>query len=180
LDWRSSLSNVEVPLEIMGHPIAERRARARAMLAVVGLRGFEDRYPWQLSGGMQQRVAIARALVYQPPVLLMDEPFGALDAITRENLQIELTDLWSRTDATVFFITHSIAEAVFLSDRVAIMTPRPGQIRDIVRIPLARPRDKATRRSFAFFELVDEVRSRLEASGDLDSGSRSMDADLEG
>lgn len=162
LDWRTTLSNVALPLEIMGVASPEREARSRDALALVGLSSFESRYPWQLSGGMQQRVAIARALVYHPTLLLMDEPFGALDAITRDALQVELSSLLDRTSATVVFITHSIPEAVFLSDRVAVMTPRPGKILEVVDVQLPRPRVKDTRGTRPFFDLVQGVRGLLE------------------
>lgn len=162
LDWRTTLSNVALPLEIMGVASPEREARSRDALALVGLSSFESRYPWQLSGGMQQRVAIARALVYHPTLLLMDEPFGALDAITRDALQVELSSLLDRTSATVVFITHSIPEAVFLSDRVAVMTPRPGKILEVVDVQLPRPRVKDTRGTRLFFDLVQGVRGLLE------------------
>jgi NitT/TauT family transport system ATP-binding protein len=162
LDWRTAIGNVMLPLEIIGSRLSERRNQAFQALELVGLSGFEHRYPWQLSGGMQQRVAIARALVLRPSLLLMDEPFGALDALTREALQAELTNLWNDLDATVMFITHSIPEAVFLSDRVAVMSSRPGRIQDIIEIPLARPRTNETRTIYEFFDLVQKVRACLE------------------
>jgi NitT/TauT family transport system ATP-binding protein len=160
-DWRTVQRNVELPLEIMGVAQQERARRASEMLALVGLSDFWRAYPWQLSGGMQQRVAIARALVFQPSILLMDEPFGALDEITRERLQQELLAIWARTNATVIFVTHSIPEAVFLSDRVVVMSPRPGRIQSIVPIDLPRPRDIVTRELPRFFELATEVREQL-------------------
>jgi NitT/TauT family transport system ATP-binding protein len=160
-EWRTVQRNVELPLEVMGVPKGERADRAAEMLRLVGLRDFARAYPWQLSGGMQQRVAIARALVFAPSILLMDEPFGALDEITRERMQQELLHLWARTSATVIFVTHSIPEAVFLSDRVVIMSPRPGRIDSIVAIDLPRPRDVATRESARFFELATAVREKL-------------------
>ncbi|MFL5806594.1 MAG: ABC transporter ATP-binding protein, partial [Roseiflexaceae bacterium] len=135
-DWRTVRKNVELPLEVMGRDRAPRRERVSAMLQLVGLQDFGDAYPWQLSGGMQQRVSIARALAFAPSILLMDEPFGALDEITRERMQAELLRIWgdAATDTTVIFVTHSIHEAVFLSDRVVIMSPRPGRIERIVPI----------------------------------------------
>ncbi len=165
-DWRSVQKNVELPLEVMGRAPADRHARAHAMLKLVGLQDFGDSYPWQLSGGMQQRVSIARALAFAPSILLMDEPFGALDEITRERMQAELLSIWggAETDTTVIFVTHSIPEAVFLSDRVVVMSPRPGRIENVVTINLPRPRDIVTRESPRFFELVTEVRESLRES----------------
>jgi NitT/TauT family transport system ATP-binding protein len=165
-DWRSVRKNVELPLEVMGREADARRERAQAMLRLVGLQDFGDAYPWQLSGGMQQRVSIARALSFAPSILLMDEPFGALDEITRERMQAELLTIWggAETDTTVIFVTHSIPEAVFLSDRVVVMSPRPGRIERVVTIDLPRPRDIATRESPRFFELVTDVRESLRES----------------
>jgi NitT/TauT family transport system ATP-binding protein len=165
-EWRTVRKNVELPLEVMRRDGDARRARAQAMLRLVGLQDFGDAYPWQLSGGMQQRVAIARALSFAPSILLMDEPFGALDEITRERMQAELLTIWggAETDTTVIFVTHSIPEAVFLSDRVVVMSPRPGRIERVVTIDLPRPRDIATRESPRFFELVTEVRESLRES----------------
>jgi NitT/TauT family transport system ATP-binding protein len=160
-DWRTVQRNVELPLEVMGVGASERSRRATEMLELVGLREFVKAYPWQLSGGMQQRVAIARALVFAPSILLMDEPFGALDEITRERMQQELLTIWARTNATVIFVTHSIPEAVFLSDRVVVMSPRPGRIASIVAVDLPRPRDIVTRESPRFFALATEVREQL-------------------
>jgi NitT/TauT family transport system ATP-binding protein len=160
-DWRTVQRNVELPLEVMGVAKDERARRASEMLSLVGLKDFTRAYPWQLSGGMQQRVSIARALVFSPSILLMDEPFGALDEITRERMQQELLTIWARTNATVIFVTHSIPEAVFLSDRVVVMSPRPGRIDAIVPIDLPRPRDVTTRENPHFFELATEVRELL-------------------
>lgn len=162
-DWRTVRKNVELPLEVMGHGAAERRARSEAMLELVGLREFARAFPWQLSGGMQQRVSIARALAFSPALLLMDEPFGALDEITRERMQSELLAVWGGSDTatTVVFVTHSIPEAVFLSDRVIVMSPRPGRISNIVAVDLPRPRDITTRESPRFFELATKVRESL-------------------
>jgi len=140
LPWRTVLSNVEFGLEIDGVPREERRALAEKYLELVGLKGFENYYPHQISGGMQQRVGIARALSKQPEILLMDEPFGAVDAQTREQLQEELLKIWAQTETTVVFVTHSIDEAVYLSDRVVVMQARPGRIKEEVKIELPRPR----------------------------------------
>ncbi len=160
-EWRTVQRNVELPLEIIGVEREERTRKVRDMLSLVGLADFLRAYPNQLSGGMQQRVAIARALVFSPSILLMDEPFGALDEITRERMQSELLEIWARTNATVIFVTHSIPEAVFLSDRVVVMSPRPGRIEAVVPIDLPRPRDIRTREHPHFFELATEVREHL-------------------
>jgi len=140
LPWRTVLSNVEFGLEIEGVPREKRRAAAEKYLELVGLKGFEKYYPHQISGGMQQRVGIARALSKKPEILLMDEPFGAVDAQTREQLQEELLKIWAQTETTVVFVTHSIDEAIYLSDRVVVMQARPGRIKEDVRIDLPRPR----------------------------------------
>lgn len=159
LDWRSVRKNVELPLEVMGAD--DRAGRARQMLELVQLAEFEDHFPWQLSGGMQQRVAIARALTFRPSLLLMDEPFGALDEMTRELMQQEVLRIWRETDTTVVFVTHSIPEAVFLSTRVFVMSPRPGQISDVIEVPLGRDRDDDTRESTDYYEKITEVREAL-------------------
>ena len=161
LDWRTVQKNVELPLEIMDFPPEERPARATEMLGLVQLGGFADHYPWQLSGGMQQRVAIARALAFRPSLLLMDEPFGALDEMTRELMQQEVLRLWEETDTSVVFVTHSIPEAVFLSTRVVVMSPRPGRINREIEVDLPRRRDDDTRESVRYFELITEVREAL-------------------
>ncbi len=148
--WRTALENVEYALEVRGVGRAERRQKARHFLSLFGLGGFEDRYPAQLSGGMQQRVAIARALSVDPEVLLMDEPFAALDAQTRDILQSELLRIWERIGCTVVFVTHAIEEAVFLADRVVALTARPGRVKEIIDIDLARPRDPEIRNTPEF------------------------------
>ena len=160
-DWRTVERNVQLPLELMGVPRKERASRARELLELVGLADFARRYPWELSGGMQQRVAIARALSFRPSILLMDEPFGALDEMTRERLNMELLNIWSKTRTTVVFVTHSIPEAVFLSDRVVVMTPRPGRIDTVVQVDLPRPRGAEIRQDPRFFQLIAAVRARL-------------------
>ena len=166
-EWRSVSKNVQLPLELRGIDKRERKQKAEEMLALVELSGFENHYPWQLSGGMQQRVAIARALTINPPILLMDEPFGALDEMTRERMNMELQDIWQRTQTTVVFVTHSIPEAVFLSNRVVILSARPGQILRIVDVDLPVPRNDKTREDTRFFELVNEVRDWLKKAENL-------------
>jgi NitT/TauT family transport system ATP-binding protein len=162
-DWRTIQKNVELPLEIIGSPKSERAAKASSMLALVELSAFAEHRPWQLSGGMQQRVAIARALALDPAILLMDEPFGALDEMTRERMNLELLRIWERTGTTVIFVTHSIPEAVFLSTRVVVMSARPGRITHIVDVDLPRERNVETREMERYFELVTEVREALRA-----------------
>jgi NitT/TauT family transport system ATP-binding protein len=161
LPWRTVLSNVEFGLEIEGRPKEERREIAEKYLDLVGLRGFESYYPHQISGGMQQRVGIARALSKKPDILLMDEPFGAVDAQTREQLQEELLKIWAQTDTTVVFVTHSIDEAVYLSDRVVVMQARPGRIKEEVAIDLPRPRWEGDVKAEPRFA---QLRSRLRES----------------
>ncbi len=160
-DWRTIAKNIALPLELGGWDKSRRRDRVAEMLRLVELDGFADHYPWQLSGGMQQRVSIARALSFSPALLLMDEPFGALDEMTRERLNAELLRIWAETQSTIVFVTHSIAEAVFLSTRVVVMSPRPGRISSVVPIDLPQPRAAATREEPRFFELVTEVREAL-------------------
>jgi NitT/TauT family transport system ATP-binding protein len=160
-DWRTVTQNIQLPLEVMRVPAEQRRERAAALLQLVGLTEFAARYPWELSGGMQQRVSIARALSFRPSVLLMDEPFGALDEMTRERLNRELLNVWSETNTTIVFVTHSVAEAVFLSDRIVVMSPRPGRIEAVIDVDLARPREAETRDAPRFFELIANVRRHL-------------------
>ncbi len=167
MDWRTVQGNVELPLEVMGWAPARRRERTREMLELVELADFVGHHPYQLSGGMQQRVAIARALAFEPAILLMDEPFGALDEMTRERMNSEVLRIWERTGTTIVFVTHSIPEAVFLSTRVVVMSPRPGRITRIVEVDLPRPRDEPTRESRRYFELITEVREALRAGGGL-------------
>src|SRR5438128_3378631 len=160
-DWRTVRKNVELPLEMSAIDRRARAERARAMLALVELSGSEKRYPWQLSGGMQQRVAIARALSFEPALLLMDEPFGALDEMTRERLNLELLGIWRKTGTTIVFVTHSIPEAVFLSTRVVVMSARPGRIIDVIEVDLPQPRNDLTREDERYFAFVTRVRERL-------------------
>ncbi len=160
-DWRSVIKNVQLPLEVMNYPQAKRDARAKEMLKLVQLEEFGNHFPWQLSGGMQQRVAIARALAFEPSILLMDEPFGALDEMTRERMQLEVLRIWSQTKTTVIFVTHSISEAVFLSNRVIVMSARPGRITGMIEIDLPQPRGIETREHSHFFEKITEVRETL-------------------
>jgi NitT/TauT family transport system ATP-binding protein len=164
-DWRTVAKNIALPLELLGWERRRRQQRVQEMLDLVELSGFEGHHPWQLSGGMQQRVSIARALSFSPALLLMDEPFGALDEMTRERLNLELLRIWSETGSTVIFVTHSISEAVFLSTRVVVMSARPGQIAGIVPIDLKQPRTAETREDSRFFELVTEVREQLHGAG---------------
>jgi NitT/TauT family transport system ATP-binding protein len=163
-DWRTVQKNVELPLEITGRPKAERAAKATEMLRLVELADFAGHHPWQLSGGMQQRVAIARALALDPAILLMDEPFGALDEMTRERMNFELLRIWERTGTTVVFVTHSIPEAVFLSTRVVVMSPRPGRITDVITVDLPRTRNVETREMGRYFELITSVREAIRAN----------------
>jgi NitT/TauT family transport system ATP-binding protein len=161
--WRNVLKNVMLPLEITGVALEERRERALKQLALVGLEGFERKYPWQLSGGMQQRVSIARALALEPALLLMDEPFGALDEITRDHLNEQLLRLWERTGKTVVFVTHSISEAVFLSNRIVVMSPRPGRVTEVIDNPIPGPRKLDVRESPEFAAIAHRVREALRA-----------------
>ncbi len=164
-DWRTVEENVALPLELMGYDKARRVARTREMLDLVELGDFLGHHPYQLSGGMQQRVAIARALAFEPAILLMDEPFGALDEMTRERMNQEVLRIWEKTGTTIVFVTHSIPEAVFLSSRVVVMSARPGRITDVIDVDLGRPRDIATREHPRYFELVTAVREALRRGG---------------
>ena len=161
--WRTIGGNVRLPLEIMGYGKAERAARVKRVLELVELGGFERKYPWQLSGGMQQRASIARALAFDADLLLMDEPFGALDEIVRDRLNEELLGLWARTGKTICFVTHSIPEAVYLSTRIVVMSPRPGRVTDVIESPLPRERPLHIRESRAFLEIAARVRDGLRA-----------------
>ena len=168
LPWRTVLDNVMLPIQVLGLDRRQYRARAAELLRLVGLDGFEDKYPHELSGGMRQRVAIARALVHDPSLLLMDEPFGALDAMTREFMNLELLRVWQQAQKTVVFITHSIPEAVFLADRVVVMSARPGRIVEIVHVDLPRPRDLDMMASDAFGVNSRKIRHLFDAKGWLD------------
>lgn len=161
LPWRRTLSNVLFAAEMRGKRPGAFRERAQDLIALTGLDGFEHSYPHELSGGMQQRVAMCRALLLEPTILLMDEPFGALDVMTREKMGFELQRIWSETKNTVLFVTHSITEAVLLSDRVIVMTPRPGRAKAVIQVDLARPRDVGTLKDPAFVELCATVREAL-------------------
>ncbi len=152
LKWRRVLQNVMLPAEILGLPIRESRERARELLAMVGLVGFEDKYPYELSGGMQQRAAIARALIHDPKLILMDEPFGALDALTREKMNLELLNIWKRSGKTIVFVTHGIAEAVFLGTRVIVLTAAPARMADNIKVELPEPRTLDVKTSEMFGE----------------------------
>ena len=164
-DWRTVAKNIAMPLELLGWDRAKRAERVAEMIELVELQGFADHHPWQLSGGMQQRVSIARALSFSPALLLMDEPFGALDEMTRERLNSELLRIWEASGSTIVFVTHSISEAVFLSQRVVVMSRRPGRIAAVVDIDLPQPRNADTREEPRFFELVTTVRDRLREGG---------------
>ena len=157
LEWRTITENILLPVEILKLDPKAFWEKARALIELVGLKGFENRYPRQLSGGMQQRVALARSLIYDPDILLMDEPFGALDAITREQMDLELMRIWEASGKTIIFVTHDIAEAVFLSDRVILMTPRPGRIKEDAAVSIARPRTLQS----AFVPEFAEIRQRI-------------------
>ena len=161
--WRTIAKNISLPLEIMGFSREEQAARVERVLALVELSGFGRKYPWQLSGGMQQRASIARALAFDADILLMDEPFGALDEIVRDRLNEEVLKLWNRTGKTIGFVTHSIPEAVYLSTRIVVMSPRPGRITDIIDSPLPRERPLDIRDSRAFIEIAHRVREGLRA-----------------
>jgi len=175
-DWRNVEENVRLPLELIGTDKAAREARVAEMLELVELSDFRRHHPYQLSGGMQQRVSIARALAFEPALLLMDEPFGALDEMTRERMNSEVLKVWAQTGITVVFVTHSIPEAVFLSSRVAVMSARPGRITKVVDIDLPRPRTVETRENRRYFELVTEVREALRG---MDGHAEADDSALE-
>ena len=168
LPWRTVFDNVMLPVEVLGLDRVTHRERTRGLLTLVGLGGFEDKYPHELSGGMRQRVAIARALVHDPSLLLMDEPFGALDAMTREFMNLELLRIWRESGKTVVFITHSIPEAVFLADRVVVMSARPGRVKEVVTVDLPRPRDLDMMASDGFGVYARRIRHLFDARGWLD------------
>ena len=169
LPWRTVLANILLQAEIRGLPREASRARARELVAMVGLEGFENKFPWQLSGGMQQRASICRALVHDPAILLMDEPFGALDAMTREKMNLELQRIWAAAKKTVLLITHSIPESVFLSDRVLVMSERPGSIAAVYEVSLPRPRTLVMMGAPEFAELAQTIRAHFYAKGMLDA-----------
>ena len=166
LPWRTVLKNVLVPAEVLNLDSTSSQRRAHDLLKLVGLDGFADRYPDELSGGMKQRAAIARALMHDPNILLMDEPFGALDALTREAMNLELLRIWQASTKTVVLVTHSIEEALLLSDRVAVFAPRPGFVRELIDVPIARPRSAATRSDPVFIRLAEKLRSYFKIDKD--------------
>lgn len=166
--WRTIENNIALPLEIMGYSAAEKKKRIEQTLELVNLSGFAKKYPWQLSGGMQQRAALCRALVHDPKILLMDEPFGALDAMTRERMNVELQRIQFETGKTVILITHSIPEAVFLADRVMVMSERPGTIAATYEVPLPRPRTLDVMGDPVFIQLTQTIRKHFAAQGHLD------------
>ena len=161
--WRTIAKNIKLPLEIMGYSAAEQEERVKNVLELVDLEGFGGKFPWQLSGGMQQRASIARALAFDADILLMDEPFGALDEIVRDHLNEQLLELWARTEKTIGFVTHSIPEAVYLSTKIVVMSPRPGRITDVIDSPLPKERPLDIRDSPEFIEVAHRVREGLRA-----------------
>ena len=165
--WRTVSGNIKLPLEIMGYSSTEKEERTKKVIELVELKGFEKKFPWQLSGGMQQRASIARALAFDANILLMDEPFGALDEIVRDRLNGELLNLWARTKKTICFVTHSIPEAVFLSTKIVVMSPRPGRITDVIESSLPAKRELNIRDSSEFIKIAQRVREGLKA-GHLD------------
>ncbi|MCK4824578.1 ATP-binding cassette domain-containing protein, partial [bacterium] len=168
LPWRNILQNVILPAQVQKLDLRDYRDKALELLKMVGLERFENKYPYELSGGMQQRVALARALIHDPSILLMDEPFGALDAMTREYMNLELLRIWEESKKTVFFITHSISEAVFLADRVVVLSERPSTVAEIVGVDLPRPRDLDLMVTDRFGRYVKSIRHRFDARGWLD------------
>ena len=176
-DWRTVAKNISLPLEMMRWDRRRRAERVRELVDLVELKGFESHHPWQLSGGMQQRVSIARALSFDPAILLMDEPFGALDEMTRERLNLELLRIWERSGSTVIFVTHSISEAVFLSTRVVVMSARPGRIVGVVDVDLAQPRTSETREEPRFAELIRDVRQLLRKGGGFEADEAAGEED---
>lgn len=161
-DWRTVIKNVELPLELLKMPKGERRDRAEEMLELVGLSEYSKHHPYELSGGMQQRVGIARALALNPRILLMDEPFSALDEFTREKLHEDLLRIWRKTNKTIVFVTHNIAEAAFLSDKVCVLSPHPGRLSAVIDVDLPRPRDNSVKESEDFYKLVSKIRNSFE------------------
>jgi NitT/TauT family transport system ATP-binding protein len=161
MPWMSVLANILLPLEILKFNMKDGRTEALELIQMLGLANFEHAYPFELSGGMQSRVAIGRALIHKPKILLMDEPFGALDAFTRESMGMELLSIWETVKKTVIFVTHDISEAVFLADKVVVLTPRPGRVSRVMQIDLERPRTVATKSSSAFAKYTYEIRKEL-------------------
>lgn len=172
LPWRSVLQNVLMPAQVIGLPRSEAKSRVRELLELVGLENFADNYPSELSGGMRQRVSIARSLMHDPATLLMDEPFGALDAMTRDTMNVELLRIWQLQRKTVVLVTHAIEEAVFLADRIFVISPRPGRLLEIVKVDLPRPRDSKTRNKPAFIRQVTSLRERFESMSEGKEAAR--------
>jgi NitT/TauT family transport system ATP-binding protein len=175
LKWRRILENVLLPAEILGLPQKESRERAKGLLALVGLTGYEEKYPYELSGGMQQRVNLARALVMDPKILLMDEPFASLDAQTREVMQEELLQIWVKAKKTVLFVTHQIDEAIYLSDRVVVFSGRPGKVKETIAVAIERPRRLAVKREARFHAIEDRIWSLIEEDVKADRNRRNVD-----